>query len=108
MFDDDVLLLGLYDRGAQVGEYNSAGPSTFRASSLLRAFRASAGVPLVWLLLACPRFPMFLFESFRHRLLLRLLRHPTWALATGYKYISHGEPPEGLEPSALVHVKGQA
>jgi hypothetical protein len=108
VFDDDVLLLGLYDQGAQVGEYNSAGPSTLRASSLSRAFRAAARAPLVWALLACPRIPMFIFESFRHRLLLRLLKHPAWAFATGYKYISRGEPPEDLESNALLHVNGQA
>jgi hypothetical protein len=108
VFDDDVLLLGLYDRGAQVGEYNSAGSSTLRASSLSRAFRATTRAPLVWALLACPRVPIFTFESFRHRILLRLLQQPTWAFATGYRYISRGEPPEDLESSALLHVNGQA
>jgi hypothetical protein len=31
-----------------------------------------------------------------------------WAFATGYKYISRGEPPEGLQADALVHVNGHA
>jgi hypothetical protein len=106
VFDDDILLLGLYDQGAQVGEYNSAGPSTLGASSLARAFRAASRSPLIWALLICPRIPLFIFESFRHRLLLSLLRHPMWAFATGYKYISRGEPPEGLDSNALVHVNG--
>ena len=107
VFDDDVLLLGLYDQGAQVGEYNSAGPSTLGASSLSRAFRATARTPLVWAVLICPRIPLFVFESFRHRLLLGLLQHPAWAFAAGYKYISRGESPEDLEATALVHVSGQ-
>ena len=107
VFDDDVLLLGLYDQGSQVGEYTSAGPSTLGARRLSRAFGAAARTPLVWALLACPRVPLFIFESFRHRLLLGLLRHPTWAFATGYNYISRGEPPEDLEGNALLHVDGQ-
>ena len=107
VFDDDILLLGLYDQGAQVGEYNSTGRSTLGASSLSRAFSVASRTPLVWALLACPRIPLFIFESFRHRLLLRLLRHPTWAFGTGYKYISRGEPPEDLEPNELMHVNGQ-
>lgn len=107
VFDDDMLLLGLYDQGAQLGEYNSTGPSTLAAGRLSRAFCVASRTPAVWALLAWPRMPLFIFESFRHRLLLRLLGHSTWAFATGYKYISRGEPPAGLDPGELVHVDGR-
>ena len=104
VFDDDVLLLGLYDRGKQIGEYNSAGSSTLGSAALARAFGVPGRAPLVGVLMKWPRLPVFLFESFRHRLLVRALRHPTWAFATGYEYIAKGEPPEDLDERALVHV----
>jgi hypothetical protein len=106
VFDDDVLLLGLYDHGTQVGEYNSAGRSTLGATSLSRAFGVGRRAPLLWALLGCARLPLFLFESFRHRLLVRALGHPIWAVATGYGYLRRGELPEGLAANALVHVGG--
>jgi hypothetical protein len=103
VFDDDVLLLGLYDRGVQVGEYSSSGPSTLGAIALAKAFHVSSRIPLIWLLL---RWPIVIFESFRHQLVIRALGHPTWAFATGYKYIQKGEPPEDLDQAAMVHVGG--
>ena len=106
VFDDDVLLLALYDAGQQLGEYNSAGASTLSAAALVRAFRAPRRAAIVWLLLESPRLPLFMFESFRHRLLLRALGQPPWAFATGYRYIEKGEPPEDLGTAELRHVDG--
>ena len=48
--------------------------------------------------------PLFIFESFRHRLLIRVLAMPPWAFATGYKYIQQGEPPPELEGTVLTHI----
>lgn len=106
VYDDDVLLLALYVAGKQLGEFNSAGPSTLSARSLAGAFGASRRTPLLWLLLRSPRLPLFLFESFRHRLLLLTLGQPDWAFATGYKYIRKGEPPEDLEIADMMHIDG--
>ena len=103
VYDDDVLLLGLYDRGNQIGEYTSDGASNLSVSALMKAFGVQERIAL-WLLLRAPHLPLFLFESFRHRLLLRRLRAPPWAVATGYKYIQQGELPPELESSDLVHV----
>jgi len=59
--------------------------------------------PLVAAVLHLPHF-MLLFESARHRLLLKALRLPDWVFATGYKYIQQGEPPPGLTSEQLLHV----
>lgn len=108
VFADDVLLLGLYDRGKQIGEYNSTGSSTLGPAALAQAFRVPRRVAFVWLLMKSPRLPVFLFESLRHRLLIRALRHPIWAFATGYKYIAKGEPPEDLDEAELIHLGASA
>jgi hypothetical protein len=105
VYDDDVLLLALYQRGTQIGEYNSSGGSTLSAASLGRAVGLSrARVLLVWAVLGAPRLPLFLFETWRHFLLLRFLRMPAWAGGTGYKYVHQGEPPPDLGQEYLVHV----
>jgi hypothetical protein len=106
VYDDDVLLLALYEGGRQVGEYNSAGQSTLGAATLCRIFGVRARVPIVWFVLHSPRVPLFVFESFRHRALIRALRQPAWAVATGYAYIRRGERPRDLEESELLHVDG--
>ena len=106
VYDDDALLLALYEGGRQVGEYNSAGRSTLEAAALCRAFDARARTPLVWLVLNSPRLPLFLFESFRHRALMRALKQPLWAVASGYAYIARGERPDDLEESELLRVDG--
>lgn len=103
VYDDDVLLLSLYERGEQLGEYNSSGSSDLTASALARVFRAPRRSLLIWILLRTPRLPLFIFESFRHSLLIRALRTPRWAF-TGYKYIQQGEPPPDLKAAALTHV----
>jgi hypothetical protein len=104
VYDDDVLLLGLYDRCGQLGEYESSGASTLSTSGLAKAFRVERRGLRLWLLLRAPRLPFFVFESFRHSLLLRILGAPQWAYATGYPYLQRGERPAGLESSRLVHV----
>jgi len=103
VYDDDLLLLGLYDRGKQVGEYNSSGGSTLSPSALATAFETRHQLK-VWLLLRAPRFPFFIFESYRHSLILRALGAPQWAYATGYAYLQRGERPAGLSDSQLIHV----
>jgi hypothetical protein len=104
VFDDDALLLALYEHGTQTGEYNSTAASSLGAAALARAFHVSGWTPLIWALLHGPHLPFFVFESFRHRLLLRAFGHPPWAFATGYNYIHHGEPPEGFVEDDLLHV----
>ena len=103
VYDDDVLLLGLYERGKQVGEYNSSGPSNLSPSALAKAFEARHRLRL-WLLLRAPRYPFFVFESYRHSLVLRALGAPQWACAAGYGYLQRGERPAGIDESQLVHV----
>ncbi len=105
VYDDDVLLLDLYDRGVQVAEYNSSGFSSMAPDALARVLGLPlARRPLLWALLNAPRIPLFLFETWRHFLLIRVLGMPAWAGATGYKYIQQGEPPPDIDPTELVHV----
>jgi hypothetical protein len=106
VYDDDVLLLALYDAGRQLGEYSSARRSTLTALTLCRVFGVPRYAPIVWLVLNCPRLPLFLFESVRHRLLLRVLDQPPWAVASGYRYIRKGEPPSALELADLLFIDG--
>jgi hypothetical protein len=103
VYDDDDLLLGLYDKGSQIGEYNSSGPSTLGAAELCRRFDALARTPAVATVLQLPRM-LLVFESFRHRLLLKALRLPESAFAAGYKYIQQGEPPPGIALGELLHI----
>jgi len=105
VYDDDVLLLGAYANGAQVGEYNSCSGGTLTAAvmrRLLTISRARAG--LLWVVLTAPRLPLFLFETWRHFLILRILGMPPWAGATGYRYVHQGESPPDLEADDLTHV----
>ena len=73
---------------------------------LCRAFGVRGRAPLVWVVLNSPRLPLFLFESFRHRALMRALKQPRWAVASGYTYIRRGERPHDLDESELLHVDG--
>jgi len=104
VYDDDVLLLGLYDSGVQIGEYTTTGGSNLTARSIARVLGLSSGrTILLAMLLGSPRFPLFVFETWRHHLILKVLGLPLWATATGYNYIHQGEPPPGLRPEELVH-----
>lgn len=103
VYDDDVLLLGVYSSGKQEGEYNSSGSSGLGAFSLARECGSRWRAPLVWLILALPHVAI-LFESCRHGLLLWALGIPSWGYATGYKYIQRGEPPPDAPAEALRHV----
>jgi hypothetical protein len=103
VYDDDDLLLGLYDRGTQVGEYYSAGASSLSSGALCRTLGVSGRAPIAAALLRAPH-RLFVFESFRHALLLKALGLPEWAYASGYDYIQRGEPPPGLRPEDLLHV----
>jgi hypothetical protein len=105
VYDDDVLLLSLYDRGSELGEYNSAQTSSLSSAALAKAFRVQKRTPLVAAVLRSPHLPVFAFESMRHGLLIKLLRVPRWAASTGYRYLLHGEHPPGLDPSLLRHIK---
>jgi hypothetical protein len=105
VYDDDLLLLSLYERGTQRGEYNSSEGSSLTASALARAFDVRARAALVAVLLGVPHFPVFLFEGMRHGALIKLLKTSPWADRTGYKYLRNGEPPPGLDPSRLHHVE---
>jgi hypothetical protein len=102
--DDDVLLLWLHDRGALAGEYDSRGARRLRARTLKTLFGTTrSSVAWLWTLLALPRPVPVLFETWRHAFIVRALGLPDWALATGYRYVREGEPPEGLDPAELRH-----
>jgi hypothetical protein len=54
--------------------------------------------------MAAPHMPLFVFETWRHALILKMLGMPPWAAGTGYKYVHQGEPPPDLDPDDLIHV----
>lgn len=103
--DDDVLALALYDHGELLGDYESGHPDEFQATALCRAWNRSAAQPLVWLALRSPR-P--LFEVMRHAWLARSLGLPPWSVGSGFRYLSQGEFPRGLDPTQIVDTRSPA
>jgi hypothetical protein len=121
--DDDVLWLALYENGALATRYASS-PAFFEdgdefparieaarifarafqkpdaAHPVLRVLRKSHGVLgllSIWLKVRLA----YLFEVHRHRDLCSLLEMPRAGVGLGYRYISKGETPEGIDRAAL-------
>ncbi len=100
--DDDVLLLRLHQSGDLFFAYDSQDFSHPGVRHLCRAFQTPSAVFGVWLSLHRPHLT-FIFEHLRHGSVLRHLRLPEWAVASGYGYIHRGEAPPGLELEDLRH-----
>jgi hypothetical protein len=98
--DDDILWFQLYDRAELIVEYaNQDGPGT-SARAVCRAFGRPAQVIPVWIALHRP----YVFQVSRHARLVHLLGLPNAAVGTGFNYISHGEPPLGVDEGDLIRV----
>jgi len=95
--DDDELWLGLFIHGELTSEYSSRGANR-GAFAMCRAFGRRLKTPIVWIVL---QSPWFVFESFRHALLAKLLGIPSLWIISGYRYIERGEIPHGLSKDDL-------
>jgi hypothetical protein len=121
--DDDVLWLALYENGGLSTRYASS-RKTFEdgdefpeveqtAQVLARIFQKPEAKNRVWRLLRKPHGILGLLSLYlkirmgyvgeveRHLDLSNLLGMPRAAVGFGYRYISKGETPEGIEPGTL-------
>ena len=103
VFDDDVLFLFLFEGLDRTFEYNSSDRQLKNLRRLYDATGAKGWLPALWVVLKLPHPAPYLFETYRHLHMLKILRMPEWAFATGYTYIqTNGEPPPGLTVGDLV------
>lgn len=108
--DDDALFFAAYTDGELITEYDSSVGRAIQPRRLCRTFGVSIlRAPFVWLTLNLPHF-LFVFETARHSLLVRLLKLSPYAVGTGYTYIEQGDPPEDArgESIALRHTGDSA
>jgi hypothetical protein len=112
--DDDVLWLQLHVDGRLVDEYTSepgyfdpaeaGGPEGGDAEALCEAFGAEEAVAKVRRVLGEERDAAgFVFASKRHTEVAEALGMPPELVTTGYRYLTHGETPEGFQPHDLIH-----
>jgi hypothetical protein len=87
---DDVLWMGLAREGKWLTTYHSDQVSSGSAWRLAKDFKVIGLVPLVWFLM---RWPVVLFEIWRHGALASVLGIPKVTVGFGYKYLSRGERP---------------
>lgn len=87
-YDDDLLLVGLFDRGERILEYTNWGPRG-GAWGLCWAFGRKTAIMPVWIALHMPT----LFQFLRHLMLVKILRLPRSAVGFGFQYMKQGEAP---------------
>lgn len=114
--DDDILAYWLYLSGELADEYDSSPayfdpaaeevspPAGGDAQKLCNAFGASAVADVESVLRKVPLDDEFYFADDRHRDLARLLGVPLFVVGAGFRYVSRGELPAGLDNDALVRV----
>ena len=85
IYDDDVLFMGLFENGQPIAQYNSAERKPVAANRLCQAFEIPHARFRVWAILSLPHRVPYLFETSRHRHLVRALGLPEWAVGTGYR-----------------------
>jgi hypothetical protein len=112
--DDDVLWLQLHEDGRLIDEYNSApdyfdqtasaGPDGGDAQALCEVFDAADATERVKRILRQERdVAGYMFASKRHAELAEQLGFPPELVTTGYRYLTHGETPEGFVAQDFVH-----
>ena len=99
--DDDYLLLRLFVKGECVGTYNSFFNASKMSFNLAKHFHRWSSLPSVFLILAVP---WFLFQVWRHSLLVKSMGLPLWSVGAGYEYISNGEIPMGLDMEQILKI----
>lgn len=112
--DDDILWLQLHVDGRLIDEYNSSPgyfdgnateePEGGNAEALCEAFGAEDAAARVERILRQERDTMgYVFASKRHAELAEALGIPAELVTTGYRYMTHGETPEGFLPQEFIH-----
>lgn len=99
--DDDVLWIGLANEGQWVTTYQSDQMLSGSAWRLACAFKIRGLFPLIWFLM---RWPVVLFEVWRHAAIWSALGLPKFAVGLGYTYLSRGERPSGENPDSFESV----
>jgi hypothetical protein len=113
--DDDILVYFLCEHGNVIDEYNSFPgyfgdavpdgdqPAGGDAKQLARAFNVldSQSIEVV---LRTPHGDDYLFETDRHRDLVRALGIPEIAIGVGFNYFSSGDLPPSVSANAYVPV----
>ena len=89
--DDGVLWMGLARQGEWLTTYHSDQISSGSAWQLAKEFKILGLLPLVSFLM---RWPLVLFEIWRHGALASVLGIPKVAVGFGYNYLSRGERPD--------------
>jgi|SRR5579863_6769060 len=90
--DDDVLWMGLASSGSWVTVYRTDKVLSGSAWRISAAFKVLGMLPLVWFLM---RWPVVLFQLWRHSLIVWTLGLPKYSVGYGYEYLSRGERPSG-------------
>lgn len=99
--DDDVLWVGVVNDGKWVTSYQSDQILSGSAWRLASAFKIAGLMPLVWLLM---RWPIVLFEVWRHAAIGSTLGLPKFTVGLGYTYLLRGERPPGENPDSFERV----
>jgi hypothetical protein len=100
--DDDLLWLGLVRNGEWITTYRSDRSSSGSAWKLAHEFRARGLLPLVWFLL---RWPVVLFETWRHGALASVLGIPQVSVGFGYTHLSEGDWPSSMNADQFERVQ---
>jgi hypothetical protein len=117
--DDSVLYYRLYSSGRVIDSYDSspsyfsgpwAPPTGGNAKALCEAFHKPESELQIERILRDGSEDIdkskYAFEMDRHSDLLKALKLPDWAVATGYNYLNKGEWPDGLTSTACISVDG--
>lgn len=88
--DDDVLWMSLARNGDRLTTYRSDRIVSGSAFRLASEFAVLGLLPLVWIAM---RWPIILFQIWRHSILAWSLGVPNFSVGFGYRYLSNGERP---------------
>lgn len=88
--DDDLLWMGLARIGNKLTVYQSDQILAGNAWRFASEFNVLGLFPLIWLLM---RWPIVLFQIWRHSLIAWALGLPNYSVGFGYQYLSRGERP---------------
>jgi hypothetical protein len=88
--DDDILWLALAGNGNWLTQYQSDQILSGSAWRLASAFNVPGLLPLIWVSM---RWPIILFQIWRHSLIAWALGIPGSSVGFGYRYLSRGEHP---------------
>lgn len=87
---DDVLWIGLARDGRWMTTYVSDEPFSGSAWRIASEFGVLGLLPLLW---ASMRWPLFLFQIWRHGAIASSIGLPDFTVGFGYEYLSRGERP---------------